>query len=104
MSLFIDPDLAQLERARAAGAPVVELHTGAYADARGAQPARELERVRAAARSARRRSASSCTPGTACTITTSQPIAAIPEIVELNIGHAIVAQALFDGLPRPSRR
>jgi pyridoxine 5-phosphate synthase len=96
VSLFVDPDVAQLEASVAAGAPVVELHTGAYADATGGAAARELERVRAAAV---RAAALGLTvhAGHGLNYQNVAPIAAIPEIVELNIGHAIVAQALFDG-------
>jgi pyridoxine 5-phosphate synthase len=96
VSLFIDPDFAQIEASAAAGAPVVELHTGAYADASGGAAARELERVRAAAL----RAASlglTVHAGHGLNYHNVAPIAAIREIVELNIGHAIVAQALFDG-------
>jgi len=96
VSLFIDAERAQIEAARASGAPVIELHTGVYADSRGAAQARELERLRDAARFA---------AGIGLTVHAGHgmnyhnvtPIAAIREIVELNIGHAIVAQALFDG-------
>jgi pyridoxine 5-phosphate synthase len=96
VSLFIDADHSQIQAARASGAPCIELHTGVYADSRGAAQARELERLRDAARFA---------AGLGLTVHAGHgmnyhnvtPIAAIPEIVELNIGHAIVAQALFDG-------
>ena len=96
VSLFVDPDAAQLEASAATGAPVVELHTGPYADATGAAAARELERVRAGAV---RAAALGLTvhAGHGLNYQNVAPIAAIPEIVELNIGHAIVAQALFDG-------
>jgi len=96
VSLFVDPDFAQLDASAAAGAPVVELHTGAYAEAAGSAAARELERLRAAAA----RAASlglTVHAGHGLNYTNVEPIAAIAEIVELNIGHAIVAQALFDG-------
>ena len=96
VSLFVDPDFAQLDASAAAGAPVVELHTGAYAEAAGAAAARELERLRAAAV----RAASlglTVHAGHGLNYSNVAPIAAIAEIVELNIGHAIVAQALFDG-------
>jgi len=96
VSLFVDPDFAQLDASAAAGAPVVELHTGAYAEAAGSAAARELERLRAAAV----RAASlglTVHAGHGLNYHNVAPIAAIGEIVELNIGHAIVAQALFDG-------
>jgi pyridoxine 5-phosphate synthase len=96
VSLFVDPDFAQLDASAAAGAPVVELHTGAYADATGGAAARELERLRAAAVHA---AAIGLTvhAGHGLNYHNVAPIAAISEIVELNIGHAIVAEALFDG-------
>jgi pyridoxine 5-phosphate synthase len=98
VSLFVDPDFAQLEASAAAGAPVVELHTGAYAESTGATAARELERVRSAAQ---RAAALGLVvhAGHGLNYHNVAPIAAIREIVELNIGHAIVAQALFDGFP-----
>jgi pyridoxine 5-phosphate synthase len=98
VSLFIDPETAQIDAAAAAGAPVVELHTGAYADAdTRADAARELERIRVASRHA---AALGLTvhAGHGLNYHNVIPVAAIREIVELNIGHAIVAQAVFDGL------
>jgi pyridoxine 5-phosphate synthase len=97
VSLFIDPEAAQIEASRAAGAQVVELHTGAYAEATGAARAHELERLRAAAR---RAAAIGLTvhAGHGLDYHNVQLVAAIPEIVELNIGYAIVGQALFTGL------
>jgi pyridoxine 5-phosphate synthase len=97
VSLFIDADPIQIEAAAAIGAPVIELHTGRYADATGAEQARELERLRDAARLAATRGLT-VHAGHGLNYRNVQPIAAIPEIVELNIGHAIVARALFDGL------
>jgi pyridoxine 5-phosphate synthase len=98
VSLFVDPDFAQLEASAAIGAPVVEIHTGAYADARGADAARELQRVRAAAERAAALGLI-VHAGHGLNYHNVAPVAAIHEIVELNIGHAIVAQALFDGFP-----
>lgn len=97
VSLFIDPDLAQIEASRAAGAQVVELHTGAYAEAVGVARAHELERLRSAAQ---RAAAIGLTvhAGHGLDYHNVQLVAAIPEIVELNIGYAIVGQALFSGL------
>jgi pyridoxine 5-phosphate synthase len=97
VSLFIDPDPRQVEAAKRAGAPVIELHTGAYADAAGAARAREFERLRAAARLAASLGLT-VNAGHGLTYHNVAPIAAIPEIVELNIGHAIVARAVLDGL------
>jgi len=102
VSLFIDPDPAQVEAARSAGAPVIELHTGTYANATGAAQAIELERVRSAAALAASLGLV-VNAGHGLNYHNVQPIAAIAEIVELNIGHAIVARAVFDGLPRAVR-
>jgi pyridoxine 5-phosphate synthase len=96
VSLFIDPDPAQLAASVAAGARAVELHTGAYAEAEGAAAAKELERIRVAAERAHALGLA-VHAGHGLHYHNVAPIAAIPEIVELNIGHAIVAQALFDG-------
>jgi len=97
VSLFIDPDRAQLDAAARAGAPVVELHTGAYADAIGEARAKELQRIVDAARYAESIGLR-VHAGHGLNYHNVQPIAAIPDIVELNIGHAIVAQAVFDGI------
>ena len=97
VSLFIDPDPAQVEAARSAGAPVIELHTGTYANTTGAAQATELERVRSR-RGSGRLARSGGQRGHGLNYHNVQPIAAIADIVELNIGHAIVARALFDGL------
>ncbi len=97
VSLFIDADPAQLDAAAAAGAPVIEIHTGHYADLTDASArAAELQRIIRAV-----------DHGTALGLKVNaghglhyhnvQPIAAIPQIAELNIGHAIVAQAIFVG-------
>jgi pyridoxine 5-phosphate synthase len=97
VSLFIDPEPRQLEAARAAGAPVVELHTGAYCDAEGAARAAELDRlVRAAALAADL--GLECHAGHGLSYETVEPVAAIPTIMELNIGHFLVGEALFVGL------
>ncbi len=102
VSLFIDPDAVQVEAAQRAGAPVVELHTGTYAETAGAARAREFERVRSAARLAASLGLT-VNAGHGLNYHNVQPIAAIQEIVELNIGHAIVARAIFDGLPKAVR-
>lgn len=96
VSLFIDPDPAQIAASAAAGAPVVELHTGAYAEAEGAAAARELERIRAGAVQAQSLGLT-VHAGHGLSYHNVGPVAAIPEIVELNIGHAVVAQSVFDG-------
>jgi pyridoxine 5-phosphate synthase len=97
VSLFIDPDPAQLEAARRIGVPVVELHTGAYADTRGERQAQEFQRIRDAARYAQSLGLT-VHAGHGLNYHNVQPIAALPEIVELNIGHAIVARAVIDGM------
>jgi pyridoxine 5-phosphate synthase len=102
VSLFIDPDEAQVDAAAQAGAPVVELHTGAYAEASGPARARELQRLRDAARHAASVGLT-VHAGHGLDYQNVGPVAAIPEIVELNIGHAIVARALFTGLPEAVR-
>jgi pyridoxine 5-phosphate synthase len=96
VSLFIDPDIAQVEASARTGARVVELHTGAYAQAQGAAAAAELERLHSAA--ARAAALGLVVhAGHGLNYHNVAPVAAIRTIVELNIGHAIVAQALFDG-------
>jgi pyridoxine 5-phosphate synthase len=97
VSLFIDAQEAQIEAAVAARVPVIELHTGLYADSSGAAQARELERLREAARFAASRGLT-VHAGHGLNYHNVTPVAAIAEIVELNIGHAIIARALFDGL------
>jgi pyridoxine 5-phosphate synthase len=102
VSLFIDPDTAQIEAARRVGAPVIELHTGTYANASGKARAHELERVRSAAALGASLGLV-VNAGHGLNYHNVEPIAAIREIVELNIGHAIIARAVFDGLPRAVR-
>jgi pyridoxine 5-phosphate synthase len=97
VSLFIDPDPDQVDAAAAAGAPVVELHTGAYAEAEGERRAEELHRLAAAARHAVA-TGLVVNAGHGLHYHNVQPVAAIREIVELNIGHAIIARAVFTGL------
>lgn len=96
VSLFIDPDAWQLDAAKRVGAAVVELHTGAYADADGPAQQAELRRVvEAAAYGAE--IGLTVHAGHGLHYDNVAPIAAIPQIVELNIGHAIVARSVFDG-------
>ncbi len=97
VALFIDPDLAQVEASARAGAAVIELHTGQYAEARGGHEARELERLREAARRGAQLGLE-VHAGHGLHLRNVQPVAAIAEIVELNIGHSIIAQAVFTGL------
>ena len=97
MSLFIDPDPDQLDAARETGAPVVELHTGTYADAGGSGQENELQRLHEA-----------CIHGHAIGLQINaghglhldnvQPVARLPHMTELNIGHSIIAHAIFVGL------
>jgi pyridoxine 5-phosphate synthase len=97
VALFIGPDPAQIDAAKRSGAPVIELHTGNYADASGAAQARELERLTSAAKYAAGLGLE-VHAGHGLTYNNVTPVAAIPEIVELNIGHCIVARAIFSGL------
>lgn len=103
VSLFIDPDEEQLDAAVSAGAPVVELHTGAYAEASGAAQYEELERIRHAARYGQELGLV-INAGHGLNTANVNPIALIPEIVELNIGHSIVADAVFHGLAEAVNR
>ncbi len=97
VALFIDPDPEQIDAAAECGAAVVELHTGEYAEASGARQVQELERLRLAARHgiARRLEVHA---GHGLNYRNVGAVAAIAEITELNIGHAIIAQAVFEGL------
>ena len=96
-SLFIDPDARQLDAAAAVGAPVVELHTGSYADAAGDEQQAELERIREAARYGHSLGLV-INAGHGLHYKNVLAIAQIEEIVELNIGHSIIARAVFDGI------
>lgn len=97
VSLFIDPELKQIEAAVACGAPVIELHTGRYAEASSAAEAKkELKIIRKAAEQARALGLQ-VNAGHGLHYHNVQPIAAIKELVELNIGHAIVARSFFTG-------
>jgi pyridoxine 5-phosphate synthase len=100
--LFIDPDPAQIEAARRAAAPVIELHTGAYAEATGAARAREFERLRGAAKAAASLGLT-VNAGHGLNYHNVEPVAAIAEIVELNIGHSIIARSVVDGLAKAVR-
>jgi pyridoxine 5-phosphate synthase len=102
VALFIAPDLPQVEAAKRSGAPVIELHTGSYAEASGPAQGRELERLASAARRAAALGLE-VHAGHGLTYHNVAPVAAIPEIVELNIGHCIVARAIFSGLQQAVR-
>ena len=97
VSLFIDPDKEQIDAAVEAGAPVVELHTGAYAEEEGGSQAAELQRIAEAARYGHEKGLV-INAGHGLHYQNVKAIAAIPQVVELNIGHAIIARAVFDGL------
>lgn len=97
VSLFIDPDPAQLDAAVEVGAPVVELHTGSYADVDGEEQQKELQRVVTAAEHANNIGLV-VNAGHGLHYGNVTAIAQIGQIVELNIGHAIVSRAVFDGL------
>ncbi|HSN73312.1 MAG TPA: pyridoxine 5'-phosphate synthase [Steroidobacteraceae bacterium] len=97
VSLFVDPDIAPIDAAAEVGAPVVELHTGAYAEASAARRPDELRRLERAAVHASR-CGLTVHAGHGLHYHNVAPVAAIREIVELNIGHAIVARAVFHGL------
>jgi pyridoxine 5-phosphate synthase len=99
VSLFVDPDLAQVRASLEVGAHAVELHTGTYCDALEAARAAELARLVAAAREGARIGLE-VAAGHGLHYRNVGPVAAIPEIVELNIGHAIVARAVLVGLER----
>ena len=97
VSLFIDPDEQQIAAAVRTGAPVIEIHTGAYADAKTASESEaELQRIIHAAQYASR-AGLVVNAGHGLNIENVQAVARIPEMNELNIGHSIVARALFIG-------
>lgn len=103
VSLFIEPDVAHLDAALALGAPVVELHTGAYCDAPIDARSTQLDRIVAAAAHADRIGLE-CHAGHGLTFDTVGPVAAIPTIFELNIGHFLVGEAIFGGLESAIKR
>ena len=96
VSLFIDPDVKQIQAAKDVGASVVELHTGRYADLSGADQIAELERIRNAAQFGKSIGLR-VNAGHGLHEGNVMPVAAIAELSELNIGHAIVAEAIFKG-------
>ncbi len=98
VSLFIDADLAQISAAAKAGAPYIEIHTGAYADATCPKVQQaELERICLAAKHAHALGIV-VNAGHGLHFHNVQAIAAIPQMYELNIGHALIARAIFTGL------
>lgn len=96
VSLFVDPEPAQLAAAKRLGAPVVELHTGTYCEADGSARAAELARLQRAATMAMELGIE-CHAGHGLDFATVGPVSAIPEIVELNIGHFLIGEAIFAG-------
>ena len=102
VSLFIDADAAQIDAAREAGAPVIELHTGRYAELADGQRARELEKLATASLYATGKGLH-VNAGHGLNYENVRAIALLPGIRELNIGHAIVAHAVFVGLPHAVR-
>jgi pyridoxine 5-phosphate synthase len=103
VSLFIAPEPRQLEAAMRLGAPVVEFHTGEYAHAEGEARAVELRRIAEMAALAVKNGIEPHA-GHGLTYGNVQPIAAIPQIAELNIGHFLVGEAIFCGLETSIRR
>ena len=99
VSLFLAPDPAQLEAAARLGADVVELHTGAYAEGHDG----ELERLQAGAATLRALGLE-CHAGHGLTYANVTPVAVIPEVEELNIGHFLIGQSVMDGLPGVVKR
>ena len=102
VSLFVDPDPAQLEEAATLEADFVELHTGAYANAAGAARARELERLASAARQAHALGLR-VNAGHGLDLDNVSAVAALEHVEELNIGHALVARSLFVGVAEAVR-
>lgn len=97
VSLFIDPDKEQLDAAKSLGAPVTELHTGQYCELSGKAQEEELERIRRAS-SYGAEIGLEMHAGHGLSYETVAPIAAIPELRELNIGHFLIGEAIFHGL------
>ena len=107
VSLFVEPDKRQLDAAKSLGAPVVELHTGAYCEAAAHGEGRERDRLLEKIREAAAYGASlglEIHAGHGLGFDTVKPVAAIPEIRELNIGHFLIGEAIFTGLESSIRR
>ena len=103
VSLFIEPDPRQIEAAMRLGAPVIEFHTGKYAHSEGAEREAELRRLTDAVALAAKNGIESHA-GHGLTFENVQPIAAIPQIAELNIGHYLIGEAIFIGLEESVRK
>ncbi|MEE2698865.1 MAG: pyridoxine 5'-phosphate synthase [Pseudomonadota bacterium] len=103
VSLFIEPDDSQLEAAISLGAPVVELHTGAYCNAEGKDREFQLQRITNASIKAKKLGLE-CHAGHGLTFETVKPIAALKNIKELNIGHFLIGESIFNGLENSIKR
>jgi pyridoxine 5-phosphate synthase len=103
VSLFIDPDAAQIEAAARLGAKAIELHTGSYAGANGAAQQQEIQRLQQGAKQAAALGLD-VHAGHGLDYENTAAIAAIPEIQELNIGHFLIGEAVFVGLENSVRR
>ena len=103
VSLFVEPDAAQIDAAIRLGVPVIELHTGLYAELEGEAQTVELRRLADAAALAAKNGIE-VHAGHGLTFDNVQPIAAIPQLAELNIGHFLIGEAIFDGLGPVVRR
>jgi pyridoxine 5-phosphate synthase len=103
VSLFVEPDPSQLDAAVRLGAPVVELHTGSYANLQGKAREAELGRLRAAAAHCDALGLE-CHAGHGLTFDNVVPVASIPQVVELNIGHFLIGEAIFGGLDSTIKR
>ncbi len=102
VSLFIDAQKTQIDAAKECSAPVIELHTGHYADTTGAEQVAEFERIKAMATYAHSIGLQ-VNAGHGLTLENTREIAELPEIVELNIGHSIIARAVFVGLAQATQ-
>jgi pyridoxine 5-phosphate synthase len=103
VSVFVEAEAAQVEACARLGAQAVELHTGAYADAESSGRAPHLARLRAGAAAARG-AGLLCHTGHGLTYESLGPVAAMPEVVEVSIGHFLIGQSVFEGLPAVVRR
>ncbi len=103
VSVFVEPDPAQIEAAARLGAQAVELHTGAYADAAPSERGPHLARLREGAAAARA-AGLLCHAGHGLTYESLGPVAAMPEVAEVSIGHFLIGQSVFEGLPAVVRR
>lgn len=103
VSLFIDPDEEQIRAAKDIGAPVIEIHTGTYCKKNGKDQKKELDKIKKAALFAEKLGLE-CHAGHGLSFDNVKPIAAIENIVELNIGHFLISEAIFLGLEKAIKR